>query len=180
MTSGGFSDNSVHAHTTCMATGCYGMTLHDAGADGWNGWLEIWVDGASLTTASYEENGVNAMDFGVGMTCGGDDPEVGGDITNAGMSGWGDPVDFSPYPSPTTGEIVQCARLRVRQREPRGRSHPRRHRPHHPTRTVLPSSGPQGWIFKVGDWSAGMYTVEGPRETARQRPFRGGFADPLL
>ena len=44
------------------------------------------------------------MDFGVGVTCG-DDPEVGGTITNAGMSGWNDGVDFSPYPTPT-GEIV--------------------------------------------------------------------------
>ena len=168
MTSEGFGDNGVHTHTTCMATGCYGMTLHDASADGWNGgWLEIWVDGTLLTTASYEENGVNTMDFGVGMICGGDDPEVGGDITNAGMSGWGDPVDFAPYPSPTTGEIVNVlgsgfdneAPVVVRIRDGIGRIVK--------TRTVIPDAGPQGWIFKVGDWPAGIYTVEGTQGKRR-------------
>ena len=165
MTSDGFNDNGVHTHTTCMATGCYGMTLHDAGADGWNGgWLEIWVDGALLTTASYEENGVNAMDFGVGMTCGEDDPEVGGDITNAGMSDWGDPVDFSPYPTPT-GEIVNVlgtgfdneSPVVVKVRDGIGRVVVERR--------VVPSEGPQGWTFDVRSWPSGIYTVEGTQGT---------------
>lgn len=168
MTSDGFSDNSVHTHTTCMVAGCYGMTLHDAGGDGWDqGWLEIWVDGALLTTGTYQANGVNAMDFGVGVTCG-DDPEVGGTITNAGMSGWNDGVDFSPYPTPT-GEIVNVlgtgfdneSPVVVRIRDGIGRIVR--------TREVLPGQGPQGWVFDVHDWSAGIYTVEGLQGQRRAR-----------
>ena len=168
MTSVGFSDNGVHTHTTCMAAGCYGMTLHDDGGDGWDqGWLEIWVDGDLLTTGTYQADGINAMDFGVGVTCG-EDPEVGGDVTNANMSGWNDGVDFSPYPTPT-GEIVNVlgtgfdneAPVVVRVRDGMGRIVR--------SREVVPGQGPEGWIFDVRDWSTGFYTVEGIQGARRAR-----------
>lgn len=37
------------------------------------------------------------------------------------------------------------------------------------SREVIPGQGPQGWMFDVRDWSAGIYTVEGTQGTRRAR-----------
>lgn len=166
MSSVPFGDNEMRIHTTCMAPGCYSMTLHDAGDNGWNeGWLEIWMDGELMTTATHSPNGENNMDFGIGMDCS-DDPGMDGTITNWGMSGWNNGVDLSPYPTPT-GEIVNIlgsgfdneSPVVVRVRDGMGRLVQER--------KVQPSEGPEGWIFDVSGWSAGIYTVEGLQGRSR-------------
>ena len=105
MTSVGFSDNGVHTHTTCMAAGCYGMTLHDDGGDGLGPRLARNLGRRGPFDHRYVPSRWHQRDgLRVGVTCG-EDPEVGRHVTNANMSGWNDGVDFSPYPTPT-GEIV--------------------------------------------------------------------------
>ena len=158
--SGTMADFSINTHTMCMAEGCYEMTLHDTGGDGWNdGWLEIWVDGEMVTATSYAVDGTNTMTIGFGTDCS-DEPGVSDGTTNSGMSGWDDTVDFSIYPTPT-GEIVNVlgegfdneSPVVVRIKDMMGKLVAER--------TVMPTDGPAGWIFSVRDWPAGIYTAEG-------------------
>ena len=153
-------DFGVHTHTTCMASGCYSMTLHDAGNDGWNqGWLEVWMDGDLMTTATFDPNGDNTMSLGIGTNCG-DAPGVTSGNTNFNMSGWDDTVDFSIYPTPT-GEIVNIlgegfdneAPVVVRIKDMMGKLIAEK--------TVMPQDGPAAWVFDVSGWPAGIYTAEG-------------------
>lgn len=160
VSSSAMGDFGVHTHTTCMASGCYSMTLHDAGNDGWNqGWLEVWMDGDLMTTATFDPNGDNTMSLGIGTDCG-DAPGVTSGNTNFGMSGWDDTVDFSIYPTPT-GEIVNIlgegfdneAPVVVRIKDMMGKLIAEK--------TVMPQDGPAAWVFDVSGWPAGIYTAEG-------------------
>ncbi len=158
--SGTMEDYSINTHTMCMAAGCYEMTLHDAGEDGWNeGWLEVWVNGVLMTSVSYAADGANTMAVGFGTDCT-EDPGVSDGTTNNGMSGWDETVDFSIYPTPG-GEIVNVlgegfdnqSPVVVRIKDLMGKLMEER--------TVNPLDGPSGWIFSVRDWPSGIYTAEG-------------------
>ncbi|HCZ08599.1 MAG TPA: hypothetical protein DHV07_05740 [Flavobacteriales bacterium] len=153
-------DFEVQTHTLCLAAGCYTMTLQDSAEDDWNqGWVEVWMDGALMTTATYDADGTNSMNMGIGLDCG-DAPGVAGGNTNAGMSGWDATVDFSIYPTPT-GEIVNILGdgfdhelpVVVRIKDMMGKLVTER--------TVLPGEGKVAWQFDVRDWPAGIYTAEG-------------------
>ncbi|MCH1575096.1 MAG: hypothetical protein L7S67_02380 [Flavobacteriales bacterium] len=165
MQSDAMSDFGAHTYIACMAPGCYNMTLHDAGNDGWDqGWLEVWMDGELMTSASYQVNGINSMSLGIGADCA-TEPEVGDSgVNNPGMSGWDDAVDFSIYPTPT-GEIVNILGggfdnefpVVVRVKDMMGKLIAER--------TVLPGEGKSAWQFDVSDWPVGIYTAEGTQGT---------------
>ena len=159
---------STYAQTTCLADGCYDVTLYSNGAYGWNGgWLEVWVNGALMDTASATSSSTVNMELELGTGC-----EESGDPGTGGFPfSFPDPIAFAPFPNPTE-EIVNINGSGFDAHLPvvidlfdiTGKVVERR--------TFVPIEDASGWVFNVSDWPTGLYQVIG---TQKEQQAAGRF-----
>lgn len=150
---GNFASNTTHTYTACLVDDCYNVTMWDANADGWNGgWIEVWMDGELMTTASMESGFMSTMQLGINAAC----EEEGG----FAPWDWLDPIGFAPYPNPTEGETNlngsgwdQHLPVDLEVRDITGRLIQKR--------VISPNGDQSQWLLNMQPFESGLYTVTG-------------------
>ena len=149
-----FADNSTHQMTTCLANGCYEVSMWDLNGDGWNGgWLEVWMDGELMTTASMEDGAATSMELGINAAC--EESDGGGAPFE-----FPEPIGFAPYPNPTEENVNlngngfdQHLPISIDVRDITGRLVHRT--------SFVPNGDASLWIMPSSTWESGIYQVSG-------------------
>ena len=153
-----FAANSSQTQTACLTNGCYDITLFASDVNGWDGgWLEVWMNGELMETASMNSGWTSSMVFGLGTDCEGEggDPGTGGSPFS-----FPDPISFAPYPNPTE-EIVNIngsdfdahLPISIDLFDITGKAVF--------SRTFIPFDDASGWAFNVSGWASGLYQIVG-------------------
>lgn len=149
-----FADNSTHLITTCLASGCYEVSMWNLNGNGWNGgWLEIWMGGELMATASLDDGAGASMDFGINADC--DETDGGGAPFE-----FPDPIGFAPYPNPTEENVNlngsgfdQHLPVVIDVRDITGRIVYRT--------SFVPNEDASLWVMPSSNWESGIYQVIG-------------------
>ena len=151
---GFYASNTTHTYTACLADDCYEVTMWDMNADGWNGgWIEVWMDGELMTTATMEDGFMESMNLGINTDC----EEIG---TGGSPFEFPDPIGFAPYPNPTEIETNLNGQgwdehlpIEIEVRDVTGRLVSKY--------AFVPNASASNWILNTSSFEAGMYNIIG-------------------